>query len=254
VTSQIALVVAASALAALALHFERGRPQLAHAIHPLDDHFDIHMPRYPGVSEVPLGETLEPGEGPMKMSFFSTTDSPRRVASFYQTVFEQEGLAAHSTVTSEGGVVGTFDPRVGAARSITILPHRGKTWVFPSVVDRPLDSARRGDMGQAAGLPVYPGSSRGLTLRASDHGAPSLVATYSNAGSLEENVRFYRRELAAAGWQENPMPGFAELEDHQAFGFFRGDEELSLGLTPVDGGGGGVVVSMVLLPRDGGTP
>lgn len=247
----VIVIVASAAIATLGLLHGGGAdvPE-AQATHPLDDHFDPLMPRYPRVAELPLGERLEAGDGAMRMSHFSTTDSPLRVARYYQTVWEQEGLSVHHDVSPSGGVVGTFDPRAKMARSVTILAHGGRTWVFPATVERPLDVARAGDMGEDDGLPVFPGSSKGLTLRTSDAGqGTSLVATYTNSGGLTKNVEFYRREMQSRGWNESEVPSFEELGSDRMLTFQRGDQRCDIDLTSV-GEEDQVIVCVVLEGRD----
>lgn len=246
----VIVIVASAAIATLGL-LHGGGADLPEAIadHPLDDHFDSLMPRYPRAAEFPMGEQLQAGQGAMRMSHFSTADPPLRVARFYQTVWEQEGLSVHHDVSPAGGVVGTYDPRVKTARSVTILAHGGRTWVFPATVERPLDVARSGDMGEDQGLPVYPGSSKGLTLSTSDAGQGSLVATYTNSGGLAKNIGFYEREMRSRGWNEAEVPSFEELEAHRALSFERGDERCSINLTPV-GEDDDVIVCVVLEGSD----
>ena len=177
-------------------------------------------------------------------------DAPLRVARYYRTIWEGEGLSVHHHVTPRGGVVGTFDPRVKMARSVTILTQSGQTWVFPATVERPLDVVRSGDMGEDDGLPVYPGSSKGLTLRTSDAGQTSFVATYTNNGGLSKNVTFYQREMGARGWQETETPRFEELEEHRTLDFQQGDSRCTINLSPV-GEEDQVIVCVVLEGSDG---
>lgn len=245
------VVLMASAIATLGLLQQGGRLPRAEADHPLDGHFDPMMPRYPRVAEFPLGEALDAGDGVMRMSYFTTKDPPLRVARYYRAVWEREGLKVHHSVSAAGGVVGTFDPRVKKARSVTILTSRGSTWVFPATVDRPLDAAKAGDMGADDGLPVYPESSRGLTLRTSDDGRGSLVASYSNDGGVSKNLSFYRREMTERGWNEQQTPSFDELEGHRTLAFVRPGERCTINLTPVGDDERRVVVSVIREGDDG---
>lgn len=242
----IVVIVMAAAIATLGLHRQGGEISEAVADHPLDEHFDPLMPRYPRVAEFPLGEALEAGEGEMRMSYFSTEDPPFRVARYYRTVWEQDGLSVHHNVTSSGGVVGTFDPRIKGARSVTIVASGARTWVFPATVERPLDTANPGDMGADDGLPVYPGSASGLTLRTSDHGRESVVATYSNDGGLSKNVSFFREQMSDRGWRETEVPSFDELEGHRALRFVNDGRECTINLTPLEEDERRVVVSVIL--------
>jgi len=241
----VLIICAASAIATLGLLEGGGELSEAVADHPLDEHFDPLMPRYPRVAEFPLGEQLGAGDSAMRMSYFSTKDPPLRVARYYRTLWEQQGLSVHHNVSPAGGIVGTFDPRIKAARSVTILSKGQLTWVFPATVERPLGTAEQGDLGEEEGLPVFPGSRRGLTLRTSDAGRGSLVTTYSNAGGLTKNVRFFRNEMSGRGWREERTPDFEELGEHQALTFERGGQRCIVNLTPI-GDERQVVVSVIL--------
>jgi hypothetical protein len=243
-------ILAAAAIATLGLlHGGGGHPEARAEVGsaPLDGHFDPLMPRYPRVAEFPLGEELGEGDGTMRMSYFSTEDSPLRVARYYRTVWEQEGLSVHQSVTPQGGVVGTFDPRIKAARSVTILTKGRLTWVFPATVEGPAAAGAPGDLGEREGLPAYPGSTKGMTLRTTDAGRASLVTTYSNDGGLSKNVAFYRSQMSARGWREaQDMPSFEELEGHRLLSFERSGERCSVNLTPLDDDERRVVVSVIL--------
>lgn len=250
---QVILTIAASAaIATLGLLWGGGAelPEAA-ADHPLDDHFDPLMPRYPRAAEFPLGEGLDTGgDGTMRMSYFSTEDPPLRVARFYQTVWEQEGLSVHHDVTPAGGVVGTYDPRVGMARSVTIVTQGGRTWAFPATVERPGAIGTSEELGQSDGLPVYPGSTKGLTLRTTDAGRASVVTSYTNGDGLEKNVRFYRENMIDRGWNESEVPRFEEeLGGHQTLSYERGNERCSINLTPA-GEGDQVIVCVVYEGND----
>lgn len=246
------VLLAAAAIATLGLDRLGGEVRRAGAeASPAGERFDALMPRYPGASEFPVGERLETGSGELRMGYFSTEDSPLRVARYYRTMWEQDGLSVHENVTPAGGVVGTFDPRIGAARSVTILTARGLTWAFPAVVERPVSALASGDLGEREGLPVFPGSTTGLTMRSRDLGGEgeTLVATYSNEGGLEENLAFYRRELAEAGWRELESRDFEELEGHRALELERDGRHLTVNLTPLQEAGDRVVVCVILGAR-----
>lgn len=243
----VLIILMAAAIATLGLLRGGGQhPEARAEVGALDGHFDPLMPHYPRVAEFPMGEELGEGEGTMRMSYFSTEDSPLRVARFYRTMWEQEGLAVHQSVTPQGGVVGTYDPRIKAARSVTIFTKGRLTWVFPATVDRPVGAIAAGDLGEREGLPVYPGSSKGLTLRTSDQGRASVVTSYSNDGGLAKNVAFYRAQMAARGWVEREAPTFEELGSHRLLSFEREFERCSINVTPLDDDARRVVVSVIL--------
>lgn len=246
----ILVIGAAAAIATLGLMDQGGQLSEAVADHPLDEHFDPMMPQYPRVSEFPLGEKLSVGEGQMKMSYFGTKDPPLRVARFYRTLWEQQGLSVHHSVSPMGGVVGTYDPRINAARSVTIMAKNGMTWAFPATIESPSSAMRSGDLGTEDGLPVFPDSSKGLTLRTTDNGKASTVTTYSNDGGLAKNLRFYQEEMEARGWQPMASEDFEELEGHKALEFSRGPDRCTFNLTPV-GERDHVIISVVYEGEDG---
>jgi hypothetical protein len=247
----VVIILMAAAIATLGLLRGGGQhPEARAEVGALDGHFDPLMPRYPRVAEFPMGEELGEGDGAMRMSYFSTEDSPLRVARFYQTTWEQEGLSVHQSVTPQGGVVGTYDPRIKAARSVTIFTKGRLTWVFPATVDRPLGATEAGDLGEREGLPVYPGSSKGLTLRTTDQGRASVVTSYSNDGGLAKNLAFYREQMASKGWREREAPAFDELGGHRLLDFDRDGERCSVNLTPLDDDERRVVVSVILEGAD----
>ena len=106
-------------------------------------------------------------------------------------------------------------------------------------------------MGEEAGLPVYPGSSKGLTLSTSDAGQSSLVATYTNDGGLSKNLSFYQREMGSRGWRQLETPRFDELEEHRTLDFEQGNQRCTINLTPV-GEEDQVIICVVLEGAHGG--
>ena len=64
---------------------------------------------------------------------------------------------------------------------------------------------------------------------------PSTVATSHNAGTLSENVAFFRNEMVTRGWKEDSIPGKGKLPahegDHRILVFVKGGGEIFDALT-----------------------
>lgn len=166
---------------------------------PIEGHFPIEMPRYPDAVEEPLGRDVRFGQAPVWMSVFSTHDEPARVADFYRAAWERLGLHVEDGVTRAGGVVSAYDPAAKRMRQVMLQRRGATTWVFPSVTDTPSALLQPDDAGD---LPVFPNATARFGFVSRDGGARWRVATYEDAGTLDENLAFLRSTLGAAKWTE----------------------------------------------------
>lgn len=70
---------------------------------PLAGYYPPEMPRYPRVQEVPAGGRGEVAGSRLRMSTFTTTDEPDRVADFYVRFWRARGLWCAAMSRTAGG-------------------------------------------------------------------------------------------------------------------------------------------------------
>lgn len=170
---------------------------------PLAGYYPPEMPRYPRVQEVPAGGRGEVAGSRLRMSTFTTTDEPDRVADFYVRFWRARGLWVRSDVTHRGGTVAAVDGARGRVLQVLISTPPGgaaATLVMPSVGDAP----GRGRAVAPRPLPValFPRSEQVLDSTTDGRDALARTVLSINAGTREQNVAHYRQALRQAGYEE----------------------------------------------------
>ena len=83
--------------------------------------------------------------------------------------------------------------------------------------------------GEVPGVPVMPGGSGGAVFSSDDIGGRSHTGVYTNPGTVEDSVTFYRTLLSEAGWQEVSSRNDLPFEGaHAQQRFTRGAQEITL--------------------------
>ncbi|MBI2895105.1 MAG: hypothetical protein HYY06_16230 [Deltaproteobacteria bacterium] len=207
---------------------------------PIAGYFADSLPRYPGVAEYPLGTKMRVGGEDMKLAYFITRDPPIRVAEFYARYWEAHGLRVTKDVTPHGGSVGAFDPENGAM-AVSLVVRGGRTFAFPSLMQRPMRMLEVGDLADGGQIAAFPGSDGALRFTAEDEGRQSEVLSYGNWAGLRDNVDFYRREMGRRGWRESrdrSRAGAApEVEGQRTLRFERRGERADISIAALGGGG-----------------
>jgi hypothetical protein len=152
--------------------------------------------------EIRIGDSLVVNGQPMQLSVFYTADPAARVIEFYAASFRESGLVPLARTEGQLGHVSALDPRDGLQRFITALPAPGgQTLVMAGAVDsrkapQLLTAARR------APFPVPSEHRAFLGYSSDDAGATADAGQFVTALGPEEVREYYRRELAARGFQE----------------------------------------------------
>ena len=94
------------------------------------------LPAYPGTVHTRIGNDLVIGGEYYRLAYFTTDDSMKKVARYFERQWREEGYP----VTVDGdfedeGVVSAFYTREGLMRSIVLRKHEGKTLAFSVLKD-----------------------------------------------------------------------------------------------------------------------
>lgn len=202
---------------------------------PMEGHFPVAMPSYPGAQEYPLGGRLKVGSEDMVMSYFLSADGPIQVGRFYTGQWNGAGYHVTEDISLDGGVVAAYDPATGVLRQVIMRREGNRTMAFPSVATRPLRPTEEATAG-TGDVPIVPGSEGVLSFGARDPGHRSRVLMFTNYSGLANNVDFYRNQLPTLGWSERPSKALSPLggEVHQTLTFQKGSRELTINLTVLD--------------------
>ena len=160
---------------------------------------------------IPVGSALEVNGQPMQLTLFYTPDPPRQVVQFYAEAFRARDVMPLIAAEEELAHVSGFDPRDGLQRFISALPQPdGQTLVLVGVTD-PRHPPTFTKAASEAGLPVPLEHRAYLGYRSSDEGTRAETGQYVSPLPAGEVLAFYRRELAARGFEERVQDGSAGL-------------------------------------------
>lgn len=212
---------------------------------PLAHFWPAPMPRYPGANERPIAADQKVGQSGLKMTYFSTTDSPAQVGDFYAGEWRRAGFYVTEDVTLQGGSVSGYDVALGMMRQIVMLVRNGRTLVFPAVATSPVKML---DASAAPPeVPIYPRASGLLVTGARDPLARSQSVSYLDEGPLEANLTFYRAEMARRGWTDETRQSSSKQigEDVRILVYTRNGAECTVNFLKIDEARTRVLVTLV---------
>jgi hypothetical protein len=209
---------------------------------PMAGYYGEEMPRYPGAEEVPAGPSSRVGGARVRMSYFSTEDSPRKVGRFYADNWRARRLFVREDVTHIGGVVSGIDQANKKVYQVLLAVRGKRTAVFPSVTSTPLSALE--PSGEVPPVPLFPGSRATLDLGSDEGENRARVFLSVNDGTLAENEAHYARELRARGYlPENKKQPEEMPEDSRILLFRKEGSEVTVSLAAL--GKKGVRVHLV---------
>ena len=152
--------------------------------------------------EIRIGDSLVVNGQPMQLSVFYTADPAARVIEYYAASFRESGLAPMARTEGRLGHVSVLDPRDGLQRFITALPGpRGETLVMTGAVD-PRKAPQLLTAARRAPFPVPAEHRAFLGYSSDDASAKADAGQFVTALGPAQVREYYRRELAARGFQE----------------------------------------------------
>jgi hypothetical protein len=147
----------------------------------------------------------------MQLSVFYTGDAPATVAAFYASSFREKGFVPIERNEGQLGHVSVFDPEDGFQRFITAVPGpRGQTLVMVGMVD-PRHAPQLVSAAQKAPFPVPESHRAYLGYSSTDASVRADSGQFVTALSTAQVRDYYRRELAARGYQERKSESAAGL-------------------------------------------
>ncbi len=170
------------------------KPQSMHRFWPAP------MPSYPLAREMPMSEDMYMGQARMKMAWFQTPDEPIKVANFYEGVWESAGYYVTREVHPYGGKVAAMDLKTNLLRQVMMTRDGAETTVYVSLI---MGSPTQllGSPTAELQLPVVPGAEGITQMGSRDPMANTSVIVYVNRETIQDNVGFYKTEMASRGYR-----------------------------------------------------
>jgi hypothetical protein len=175
-----------------------------------------------------LGDGARIGGASVRMAGLFVPQPLDTVRDFYLRALAKRGLGAiPSSLNNDVATLAFRDPADGFMRSLTLVRQQGGTAVLAAVGDpaRILDSHARSlpadwPMPPVVGEPVDMEFTDGPMVQRTRHASLSVPA--------KQVIEFYKRELPAKGWNEQPGPRDGKL----MAGFVKGSERCSITAIP----------------------
>jgi hypothetical protein len=187
-------------------------------------------PRHDQAGLIRIGDGLVVSGQPMQLSVFYTGDAPASVADFYAANFREKGLVPIAKTQGQLAHVSVFDPEDGFQRFVTALPGPGgQTLVMVGMLD-PRHAPQLVSAAQKAPFPVPESHRAYLGYSSTDLGMRADSGQFVTALSGSEVREFYRRELAARGFEERKSESSAGLVEFKK----PGGETLTLAVQALD--------------------
>lgn len=197
------------------------------------------MPTYPMAREMPMSDDMVMGQARMKMAWFRTPDEPLKVAHFYEGVWETAGYYVTREVHPHGGKVAALDLKTNLLRQVVMTRDGDQTSVYVSLIMGSASQLMSGASVDSA-LPMMPGAEGVTQLGSRDPLANTSVVAYLNRETLEDNVVFYQKEMAARGYQlSRDQAKLKSLTAELGTGihvliFTREGEEVTVSISPLE--------------------
>jgi hypothetical protein len=179
-------------------------------------HVAQEYPRQDQSGLIRIGDGLVVSGQPMQLSVFYTADAPASVADFYATSFREKGLVPIAKSQGQLAHVSVLDPEDGFQRFITALPGPGgQTLVMVGMVD-PRHAPQLSSAARNAPFPVPESHRAYLGYSSTDVGVRADSGQFVTALSTAEVRDYYRRELAARGFEERKSDSSAGLAEFKS--------------------------------------
>ncbi len=224
-----AFVVVLSFLYGLSVGLSRKAPQ-AHAFSPSFSGADIltdnseevtpveSLALIPELKLVPIGRDLEVnGRKSDAMMFYSNFAVPAIIEK-QSLLWKSRGVQVFSKSSRNRGLAFGFDPLTESKYSIV-------SWIIPPSLQKHLSPEYRvqgfvafsdgslGDLdfdhrqGEIPEVPLIPGGRAGAVVSSNDRGGKSITGSYTNPGSVSDNISFYQTAFQGSGWREEDGAG-----------------------------------------------
>ena len=188
------------------------------------DYWPEPMAVYPGANLIPFSRDMNLGrDNALRMAWFTTQDEPLAVARFYEDRWTTSGYFVNKDINPYGGRISSVDPRTGVLRQVTMSREGDMTTVFVSML---LGTPREVDR-TPEDIPVYPGAEGVISFSSNDVLTASDVVTFMDAGTVEDNVRFYKNRLAQHSYS---LKRETERKGVHMLVFSRGSEEITVSI------------------------
>ncbi|MCB0323453.1 MAG: hypothetical protein KDD69_07755 [Bdellovibrionales bacterium] len=191
-----------------------------------------------GAKIVSLGSDAKINDASIAITSFFVDGTIAQFVQTQQFRWEQRGLRPVNRASSKRAVSVAEDRNSGRRYSLIV-------WQVPPIARSAsngyslqgvlaISGAEQPDPRSSSlvpGVALRPGGTSGTVFSSEEFGGRSYTASYSNPGTLEDNLRFYRNELSASGWRErksfSSMIG-EESSTLQILEFSNSGEELTL--------------------------
>jgi hypothetical protein len=169
------------------------------------------LPAYPNAAELPLGDSLAINGIGVRLSHFTTADSPEVVRDFYLRWFSEMGAPLQQRETKDGGFVVTATIAGGSGQAVVAIAPRGKaTDVFPSVFPMSADASEAQSLEE---IPFSPNAVGILRVADSQTTEGTALTWQEPVMTAPETIAWLREGLSGRGWRIVKSTGLQIVAD-----------------------------------------
>jgi len=174
----------------------------------IDNYYDVDMPRYPNVNELPVIGEQYINNARAQSSYFITEDEPLNIVDFYKKYWEDQGFMPISEVNPNGGNISVYDYREKVTKTVSIKREGSKFRVLLTAI---FDSNLKREFNAFSDIPHNKGSYGFVSYELEDDNYRASNIAYLNPESMSRNLIFYRKAMIEKGWKlknEMSLPNF----------------------------------------------
>ncbi len=230
---------------------------------PVREENNVFLPE--GVKVVSLGSDTKIDNKKIQIVNFFVNGEVGEFIRVQQQLWEQRGLQPIHRV-SDKRAVSVAEDRNSAKRYSLVV------WQVPPIARKisqgyslqgvlaisGMEQSANHSAASVPGVPVMPGGSSGTVFSSQEFNGKSYTASYSNPGSIRDNIEFYQNELLSSGWRVREGLGSSlagSATPLRFLEFSNAREELTLLFSGASGSHAGkqTLVTVVRAPKSRGT-
>jgi len=214
----------------------------------LDNYYDVDMPVYPEVKEIPVIGEHYINNARAQSSYFVTQESPLNIAYFYMKYWTAQGLKPFKSITPNGGSISVYDYKDHATKTVVIKKETKDK--FRVVLTALIDSKMKREFNAFSDIPHSKGSYGFISYESEDENYRASDISYFNPKSLIQNSNFYKKAMVENGWTFNQERSLPKIKISKTLVFSKGRKIAEINLT--NNNNNGTIIRLLVKDRTTG--
>ena len=213
----------------------------------IDNYYDVDMPRYPNVDELPVIGEQYINNARAQSSYFVTKDEPLNIIKFYQKYWEDQGLIPIKNVSPQGGNISVYDYKEKVTKIVSIKKEGNEYRVILTAV---FDSNMKREFNAFSDIPKNKGSYGFVSYELEDDNYRASDISYLNPESMGQNIAFYRSAMIKKGWKFKGEMSLPKFDKSKTLIFEKGRKIAEINIT--ENGMDGSIIRLLVKDKNTG--